>query len=403
VARRFAPTTIVICGCLIAIVTLGPRAAMGLFLQPMTQDHQWGRDVFALAIAIQNLLWGAGQPLTGAIADRFGVVRSICLGAMCYTAGLVLMAYANTPELLHLSAGVLIGFGLSGASFNIVLSAFGKLLPIEWRSVGYGAGTAAGSFGQFLYSPLAVALLGAYGWQTTLLIFGGMMLLVLPLSFALTTDEKPDLGASPPLHEQSIREALGEAFGHRSYVMLVLGFFVCGFHVAFITTHLPPYLLDKGLNAYWGGWVIGSLGLFNIFGAISAGWLSDRYPKHYLLSSIYLLRAVALLAFLLAPVTPVSALMFGAAMGLLWLSTVPPTSALVALMFGPRYMATLFGLAFFFHQIGAFLGVWLGGVIYERQGSYNGMWWISVLLGLMAALINLPISEKPVERAILAK
>ena len=391
------PALILVCGCLISICTNGPRSSFGFFLQPMTQELGWGRDVFALAIAIQNLVNGIGQPFSGAIADRFGTMRALIVGALLYATGLVLMSNATTPGMLTLSAGVLIGFGLSGASFPIVLSAFGKLMPDEWRSFALGVGTAAGSFGQFLFSPLAVALQGAVGWHQTLFVYAGIVLLVLPLSIVLMTGR--GTGASTAIvAPQSFREALGEAFGHGSYVLLVLGFFTCGFHVAFITTHLPPYLVDKGLAASWGGWVVAFIGLFNIVGSISAGILGGRLPKHYLLSAIYFSRAIAITWFVLTPVTPTSAMIFGGAMGLFWLSTVPLTSGLVALMFGTRYMATLFGFAFFSHQVGSFLGVWLGGFLYERTGSYDVVWWIGAALGIVAAVLNLPIRERPVRR-----
>ncbi len=391
------PAVIILCGCLIAILTFGPRSTMGFFIQPMGQEFSWGRDIFGLALAIQNLLWGLGQPLAGAIADRFGIVRSLWAGSILYALGLALMAYATTPGMLHLSAGVLIGFGLSGASFNIVLSAFAKLLPEEWRPFGYGAGTAAGSFGQFLFSPLSVALMESYGWQATLLIFAALMLLVLPLSITLAGAPTVSITARTQPN-QSFRQALSEAFGHRSYVLLVLGFFTCGFHVAFITAHLPPYLVDKGLDVSWGGWVIALIGLFNIAGSLGAGYLMSRYPRRFILAAIYFFRSLIFMAFLVSPVTPMSALLFGAAIGLLWLSTVPPTSGLVALMFGTKYMATLFGFVFFSHQVGAFIGVWLGGVLYERTGSYDVVWWLGVVLGLFAALVHLPIREAPVER-----
>jgi len=391
------PVVIIACGCLMAILTFGPRSTFGFFLQPLSTELGVGRDVFALAVAIQNLLWGAAQPFAGAVADRFGTIRSLWVGAILYAAGLVLMAYSTSPGMLTLSAGVLIGFGLAGASFTIVLAAFGKLLPEAWRSFAFGAGTAAGSFGQFLFSPLAVALMGAVGWQTTLIIFALLVLLCLPLAFAVATPAQ-DTGASSAVKPQSFRDALGEAFGHSSYILLVLGFFTCGFHVAFITTHLPPYLLDKGLEPKWGGWVIAFIGLFNIIGSITAGILGSKLPKRYLLSTIYFLRAVAIAGFMLVPVTPISAMVFGAAMGVLWLSTVPLTSALVALMFGVRYMATLFGFVFFSHQLGAGIGVWLGGYLYERTGSYDVVWWLGVALGIFAALVNLPIRERPVAR-----
>ena len=392
------PVVIIACGCLMAMLTFGPRSTFGFFLQPMSNELGWGRDVFALAVALQNLLWGAVQPFAGAVADRYGTIRSLWVGAILYAAGLVLMAYSTTPGMLTLSAGVLIGFGLAGASFTIVLAAFGKLLPEEWRSFAFGAGTAAGSFGQFLFSPLAVALLGAVGWHNTLIVFAVMVLFCLPLAFAVATPAQDQSAAANAVRPQSFREALGEAFGHGSYILLVLGFFTCGFHVAFITTHLPPYLLDKGLDAKWGGWVIAFIGLFNIIGSITAGILGGKLPRRYLLSAIYFLRTVAITGFLLVPVTPTSALVFGAAMGVLWLSTVPLTSGLVALMFGVRYMATLFGFVFFSHQVGAAAGVWLGGLLYEQTGSYDVVWWLGAALGIVAGLVNLPIREQPVQR-----
>jgi MFS family permease len=396
-ARWRTPAFIIFCGGLIAILTFGPRSTFGFFLQPMSLEFNWGRDVFGFAVAIQNLLWGLGQPFAGAFADRFGIVRSLWIGAVLYAAGLIMMAYSTTPGTLTLSAGVVIGFGLSGASFNIVLSAFGKTLPEEWRTFSFGVGTAAGSFGQFLFSPLCIALQQAFGWKTTLVIFGVMVLLVLPLSLALapgSTAAKPAAGVP----QQSFGAALSEAFRHPSYVLLVLGFFTCGFHVAFITTHLPPYLVDKGLDVSWGAWVIGLIGLFNIIGSLSSGWLGARYPKRYLLASIYFARAVAFAIFLLLPVTPYTAIGFGAVIGLLWLSTVPPTTALVPIMFGTRYMATLGGFVFFSHQVGAFLGVWLGGVLYESTGSYDMVWWLGAALGIVAGLLHLPIQERPVAR-----
>jgi MFS family permease len=391
------PAVVIVCGCLMAILTFGPRSVMGFFLQPMSQELGWGRDVFALALAIQNLLWGAALPFVGAIADRYGTALPLAVGGVVYAAGLALMAYSTTPAMLHLSSGVLVGFGLAGASFTLVLAAFGKLLPESWRSFAFGIGTASGSFGQFLFSPLAVGLLNTVGWHQTLLVFAVLVLLVLPLAFLVATPPM-DMGASAAKKPQSFREALGEAFGHGSYVLLVLGFFTCGFHIAFITVHLPPYLVDRGLDVSWGGWVLAFIGLFNIFGAIASGLLGGRFPKRYLLSIIYTLRAIAIAAFVVVPMSPASALIFGSAMGVLWLSTVPLTSALVALMFGPRFMATLFGFVFFSHQVGAFIGVWLGGFLYERTGSYDVVWWLAVGLGIFAAVVNLPIRERPVER-----
>jgi MFS family permease len=395
------PLVIVVCGCLISMISFGPRSTLGFFLTPMSQANGWGRDVFGLALAIQNILWGIGQPFAGAIADRFGTTRVLCVGGALYAIGLVLMAYSSSPGMLDLAAGVFIGFGLSGCSFSVVLAAFGKLLPERLRLLAFGAGTAAGSFGQFLYSPVAVSLMDAFGWQTALLVFGVGMLLVLPLSLALAT-APAEAGASEGAASQSLRQALSEAMGHRSYVLLVLGFFTCGFQLAFITVHMPAYLVDRGLSAQVGGWTIAVIGLFNIVGSLASGWLGTLMPKRYLLSFIYFARAAAVLGFILFPVTPFSSILFGAVMGLLWLSTVPPTNGIIALIFGTRWLATLAGLAFFSHQVGGFLGVWLGGVAFVRTGSYDVVWWLSILFGVLSAVINLPIVEKPVVRAAAA-
>jgi MFS family permease len=393
------PLIIILCGCAIGLLSFGPRSSLGFFIQPMGRDFSWGRDVFGLALAMQNLLWGLGQPLAGAIADRFGIVRVMCVGALLYAGGLLMMRYATTPLSLDLGAGVLIGFGLSGCSFNLVLSAFSKLLPPERRSVALGAGTAAGSFGQFLFAPFGVAMIDNFGWQSALIVFACLMLLIVPLSLALATPPATSADV-PTADDQSFRTALAEAFGHRSYVLLVLGFFTCGFQLAFITVHLPAYLVDRGIPAHIGGWVVAAIGLFNIIGSLSVGWLQTRLPKRYILSAIYFLRAASIVLFISLPITPVSAIVFGASTGLTWLSTVPPTTALVAVMFGTRWFATLYGFAFVSHQVGGFLGVWLGGVVFEKFGSYTPIWWLSVLFGVLSALINLPIVEKPVPRAV---
>ena len=393
------PLVVIACGCAIALLGFGPRSTFGFFIQPMSREFAWGRDVFGLALALQNLLWGLGQPLAGAIADRFGSLRVIFVGALLYAGGLVVMRYASTPLSLDLGAGVLIGFGLSGCSFNLVLSAFSKLLPPEQRGVALGAGTAAGSFGQFLFAPFGVAMLDNFGWQTALMVFAGLMLLIVPLSLALRTPPSTSADAAVA-DQQSFTTALMEAFGHRSYVLLVLGFFTCGFQLAFITVHLPAYLIDRGIAASTGGWVIAAIGLFNIIGSLSVGWLQNYVPKRYILSIIYFTRALSIVAFISFPVTTLSAIMFGAVSGLTWLSTVPPTSALVALMFGTRWFATLYGFAFVSHQVGGFLGVWLGGIVFEKFGSYTPIWWLAVLFGVLSALINLPIVEEPVTRPV---
>jgi len=400
VRSHVSPEIIVLAGCLIALITFGPRASAGLFQLPMITEYGWGRDTFGFAIAIQNLLWGVGQPFAGAIADRFGAFRVLCTGALLYALGLVVMAYATTPGVLHIGAGVLIGFGLSGCSFNLVLGAFGKLLPAKWRPMAFGAGTAAGSFGQFLFPPIGNVLIDSFGWHQALLVFAASVLLVMPLALALATRPTGDtaLGETASVPNQSIRQALTEAFQHRSYVLLVLGFFTCGFQLAFITVHLPAYLKDAGLSAAIGGWTLAVIGLANAVGSLASGWLSTRMSKRWLLAWIYLGRSVAIAAFIMVPASPVTSILFGISIGLLWLSTVPPTSSLVMLMFGTRYMAMLYGFAFFSHQVGGFLGVWLGGVLYEMNGNYSMVWWLSVVLGLASALINLPIKERPVQR-----
>src|SRR5215217_7949876 len=327
------PLVIIICGCLIALLSFGPRSSLGFFIQPMSRDLAWGRDIFGLALALQNLLWGLGQPIAGAIADRFGTLRVMIVGALLYAGGLLLMRYSTAPLSLDLGAGVLIGFGLSGCSFNLVLSAFSKLLPPEKRGFALGAGTAAGSFGQFLFAPFGVAMIDNFGWQAALTVFAFLMLLIVPLSLAIATPSSAATSV-PAADQQSFKTALAEAFGHRSYVLLVVGFFTCGFQLAFITVHLPAYLVDRGLSADVGAWTVGVIGLFNIFGSLFSGWLCDRMPKRYILSCIYFGRALAVIAFITLPASPAAAIMFGAVTGLLWLSTVPPTSGLVALMFG---------------------------------------------------------------------
>ena len=390
------PAVILVCGCLIGMLAFGPRAGLGFFLTPMSATHGWGRDVFSLAMGLQMLLWGVGQPFAGALADRFGAISVLCGGALLYAVGLVLMAYSTTPLMLHITAGVIIGFGLAGCSFTLVIGAFGKLMPESWRSLAFGAGTAAGSFGQFLFSPLSVAFIDSFGWQHTLLIFSAIVLLILPLSLALAAPRAVPGGAAA--RPQSVTQALTEAFGHRSYVLLVLGFFTCGFQIFFIAIHLPAYLIDRGLPAEIGGWALAMIGLFNIVGSLLSGWLGNLIPKRYILAVIYFGRSIAILIFILLPPSTLTTLVFSAVIGFLWLSTVPPTSALVAVMFGTKWLTMLFGFAFFSHQVGGFLGVWLGGVLFEQTGSYDVIWWLAILLGVLSAVINLPIVEKPVLR-----
>jgi MFS family permease len=385
------------------LVGFGPRSALGFFLTPMSAAHGWDREVFALSVAMQTLIYGAAQPFSGAIADRFGTVRVIVAGTLLYAAGIFMMAHVASPGMLYLSSGLLIGFGLSGCSFNLIISSFGKLLPASWRSTAFGAGTAAGSFGQFLFSPLGVYLIDNVGWRATLEIFAGLLLLIVPLAFAIATprSDAPGGPSETPsaAQTQTYKQALAEAFGHRSYILLVLGFFTCGFQLGFVTVHLPAYLADRGISAEVGGWTLGVIGLFNIVGAMLSGWLGGRVPKRYLLSAIYFARALAVVFLITLPASPAVALIYGAVTGLLWLSSVPPTAGLVAVMFGTRWLAMLFGVAFFSHQVGGFLGIYLGGVVFTQTGSYDAVWWLGVLFGVLSAVINLPIVEKPVPRA----
>lgn len=385
---------VVAAGCLIALLVFGVRAGFGLFLEPISAQNGWGREVFAFAIALQNLLWGLGQPFAGMVADRYGAARVLVVGGVVYALGVALMAVSTTPAAIVMTAGVLVGLGLSAASFSIVLAAMGRMVGEERRSWALGVGTAAGSLGQFLLVPLGQGFISAYGWQTALYLLGLMTLLIVPLALPFR-GRPPEAPAGPA---QSMGEALREAFAHRSYLLLFSGFFVCGFHVAFIQTHLPPYLADVGLGGGLAAWAIALVGLFNVIGSYSAGVLGHRSSKRYLLSVIYLLRSIVIALFILIPPSTVSVLLFSAAIGILWLSTVPLTSGLVAQMFGTRYMATLFGFIFFGHQIGAFLGVWLGGALYDATGSYNVVWWLSVALGVFAAIIHWPIDERPVAR-----
>jgi MFS family permease len=380
-------------GCLLAILSFGIRASFGLFLAPMSADFGWGREVFAIAIAVQNLLWGLSQPVAGALADRYGSARVLALGALVYSGGLFLMASASTPGLLMLSTGVLVGLGVSGASFAIVLAAFARLLPAEKRSWALGIGTAAGSAGQFFMVPLGQAFITTYGWSMALTIFGVLALVMVPCAAALT-----GRSAHGGLHNLSIGGALKEAFRHPSYNLLTLGFFVWGFHVAFIQTHLPAYITDRGLDAGLAAWALAIVGGANIIGALSAGVLGGKVSKKYLLSALYFARAVVIALFVLLPISEASVLLFSFAIGLLWLSTVPLTSGLVAQFFGTKHMAMLFGIVFFSHQVGAFLGVWLGGYFFDLTGSYDVVWWGSVALGLLAAAIHWPIREGAVAR-----
>lgn len=363
----------------------------------MTEARDWSREIFALAIAIQNLMWGIAQPVAGMMSDRFGTWKTMTFGALLYASGLLMMIDAQSAVALHVSAGVLIGLGIAFSSFSLVLAAFGRAVSPEQRSLAFGIGTASGSLGQFLFAPLGGALIANIGWQQTLLVFAGLVALVPLLAIALRG--KSDLPKEQnPANDQKLSAAVAEAFRTRGFILLTIGFFVCGFHVAFITVHLPPYIADLGLDPAWGATAIALIGLCNIVGSLAAGYIGGRYSKPIFLSLIYIGRSIAIFVFIMLPITPFSVLVFAGVMGLLWLSTIPPTSGLVAVMFGPRYMATLFGFVFLSHQIGSFLGVWLGGKLYDETGSYDAIWWCGIVLGIFAAIIHWPIEEKPVQR-----
>ena len=401
VALRRSVPMVVAAGCLIGAISFGSRSTMGFFLTPMTTENGWSRETFALAIAIQNLMWGVAQPFAGMIADKFGTARVLSGGALVYALGLALMSQTSDAVVLQLTAGVLVGLGIAGSAFVLVLAAFARLLPERMRSLAYGMGTAAGSAGQFIFAPLSQGFIQHYGWQTALLIMAAIMLVVPFLSSALRGKPKA-VPAGGGEADQSIPEALREAFRHRSYQLLVAGFFVCGFQLAFVTVHLPPYLSDLGIPAVYGGYALALIGGFNIIGSLTSGVLSGRMPRRILLSIVYFLRSLVVVFFVLTPASPASVLIFSASMGFLWLSTVPPTQQLVAIMFGTRYMATLFGFVFLSHQLGSSLGVWLGGRLYDATGSYNVVWWLSAALGIFAAIVHLPIRETRILRPAMA-
>lgn len=383
---------VVACGCLIAILTFGPRSTMGFFVTPMTDEHGWSREIFALAIAIQHLVWGIAQPIVGMIADKFGTWKTLSLGAILYAVGLMIMAFTGDPLTLYLSAGVLIGIGLAGSAMFLVLAAFVRIVPEHMRSIVFGLGTAAGSAGQFIFAPIGQGFVAAYGFEFTLLFMAACVLLI-PL-LAISLRGKPSVNTAMGEMDLNVRQALAQAFNHPSFWLLTVGFYVCGFHVAFITIHLPPFIEDLGVDPKWGGYSIAMIGFFNIIGALMSGIICARMPMRYVLSIIYIARAVIITIFLLVPVSPYSIVAFSGAMGLLWLSTIPPTQGLVTVMFGTRYMAMLFGFVFFSHQLGSFTGIWLGGKIFDLTGSYNGIWYIGIALGLIAAFLHWPIREE---------
>lgn len=380
---------IVIAGCAIAAATNGVRTSFGLFTLPVTADLGMSREAWGMAMAIQNLAWGIAQPFAGGIADKYGTGKTVVLGLILYALGLVLMTISPNAGMMTLSAGVLTGVGIAMSSFSIVMAAFGRNVPVEKRSFYFGIATAASSFGQFAFAPIGQGFISAFGWQTALVYLAVILALTIPLAFALRGRTEITSGGA----DLKFMTALAKAWGHGSYRLLVIGFFVCGFHLAFINVHMPAYLVQCGLDPAVGSWSIAVIGLFNVVGSLSAGYLGGRLPKQMLLASIYFSRALAIGLFMLFPVTEVTAYMFAAAMGLLWLSTVPLTAGLVAIFFGARYMGMLYGIAFLSHQIGSFVGVWLGGFAYDKTGSYAIVWYLGIILGLGSAALHLPIRE----------
>ena len=390
-----APLVVVVAGCAIAAIGFGARSALGLFLEPMTAARGWTRETFGFALALQNLFWGLGLPLAGMLADRLGAARVIVAGALVYAVGLQGMATVESASLLHLFAGAFAGLGIAFSAFSLALAAMVRVVAPERRTFVLGLGTAAGSFGQVVFAPLSQGLIASAGWSGALTALALFVLGMIPLAFLLPRGATP---SAPGTVDQSLVEALREARSHRGFVLLTTGFFVCGFHVAFITVHFPAYVRDLGLDPRIGAWALALIGLCNIGGSFLAGVVGQRFSPRLALSAIYAARALAILALLLLPKTPFLVLAFAAVMGILWLSTVPLTTGIIAQVFGIRYMATLFGIVFLSHQIGSFLGVWLGGVLYDRTGSYDGMWWAGVALGLVAAVVHLPIDERPIAR-----
>jgi MFS family permease len=394
------PWLIIASGCLIAALTFGPRSAMGFFQLPMLADTGWSRSDFGLAMAIQNLMWGLGQPFFGALADKRGTWRVLALSAVLYAIGLFLMATPQSVWFLHLGGGVLVGLAIASGSFGIILAAFARNVTAEQRSFAFGLGTAAGSAGMFLFAPFSQMLIDSLGWSDSLLVMSALMLIVPVLAVPLRGNSDSGTQKHSDV-EQSIGAALREAFGHYSYLLLTAGFFVCGFQVAFITAHFPAYIGDIGIDARYAVMGIALIGFFNIIGSLASGVIGQKYSKPIFLALIYVGRSIAVTAFLLLPQTGTSVIIFSGVMGLLWLSTVPPTNSLVAIMFGTRYLGMLGGIVFLSHQIGSFLGVWLGGYLYDIFGTYDPVWWLGVALGLFAAVVHWPIKERPVARPAL--
>jgi predicted MFS family arabinose efflux permease len=381
---------VILAGCIIAAIGFGTRGSFGLFTLPVTEDLGLTREQWGMAMAVQNLAWGIAQPFAGGMADKYGSGRVLAFGGLVYALGVLGMAFSPDTLTMTVTAGVVTGVGIAIASFGVVMAAFGRVVPAEKRSMVFGIATAASSAGQFIFAPLGQGFIAAFGWQMALVWIAAILLLIIPLSALL----RGRAVSVPGQADLRFMQALSRAWGFGSYRLLVIGFFVCGFHLAFINVHMPAYLVQCGLSPEVGSWTIAVIGLFNIVGSLMSGWLGSRLPKQMLLASIYFLRAIAIAAFLLFPVSELTAYAFAASMGLLWLSTVPLTAGLVTLFFGPRYMGMLYGIAFLSHQIGSFVGVWLGGYVYDLTGAYDLVWYLGIALGLASAAIHIPINER---------
>jgi len=392
-SRSPSPYVLVVCGGLILLLGMGTRNSFGLFLQPMSLDLALPREIYSLAIAIQMIVWGVSQPIFGGLADRYGAGRIAVLGGLFYAGGLLLMANATGPLDLHGGAGVLVGLGVSAAGFAVVLGPVGRAFPADKRSMALGIASAGGSTGQLFIAPIGAALLDSMGWSSALLVMAVIAALIIPLALGVKGRSTTDSASA-----NSLREALNEASRHSGYWLLCGGFFVCGFHVAFIATHLPPFLSDHNLPPMLAATAIAMIGFFNILGTIASGWLGGKFRQKHVLSYYYLARAIVIAGFLVFPVTQTSVLIFAGAIGFLWLGTVPLTSGLVAQVFGPRYLGALFGIVFFSHQIGGFLGAWLGGYMFDLTGSYDLVWFVAVGLGVLAAILHWPIADSPILR-----
>jgi MFS family permease len=394
-ATRLSLRQVLICSALILTLSMGIRHGFGLWLQPITVERGWSRETFAFALAIQNVAWGLAGPIAGMIADRYGAYRVLVVGGLLYSMGLVLMALSTSGMAFTGSAGLLIGMAQSGTTYAVVYGVIGRNVAPQRRSWAMGVAAAAGSFGQFMMVPVESGLIGSIGWQMALFALGAAALAIIPLSLGL---REPASATAPQAGQQSIGAALKEAFGCGSFNWLMAGYFVCGFQVVFIGVHLPSYLKDQGLSPEVAATALALIGLFNVFGTYGSGVLGQTLPRKWILSSIYGLRSVAIVLFLWAPLTPTSVYLFSSVMGLLWLSTVPPTNAVIAQIFGVRYLSMLGGFVFLSHQVGSFLGVWMGGLLYDTTGSYDVVWWIAVALGVFAAMANLPVREAPIVR-----